>query len=242
MKRMLAGVLVVVALAVSIGGWWLYQSLDSLVATAIRSYGPRITGVPVKLAQVKIYPADGAATFEGIELANPAGFKTASALALGQISVKLDVASITKDVVRIQEVTLLQPEVTYEYASGGSNLDVIERNVKQFAAEQGGSKTGAASDGDKGKEKKLIIDNLYIKGARANVSASFADGKSITVPLRDIHLKDIGKKSGGASPAEVTQQVIAAVSKEAAQAGTSVKNVVGGAVEDAVSTVKGLFK
>jgi hypothetical protein len=242
MKRILAGVLVVVALAVSVGGWWLYHSLDSLVATAIRSYGPRITGVPVKLAQVKIDPADGAATFEGLELANPAGFRTPSAVTLGQVSVKLDVASITKDVVRIQEVTLLQPEVTYEYASAGSNLDVIERNVKQFAAEQGGSKSGASPETDKGKEKKLVIDHLYIKGARVNVSASFADGKAITMPLPDIHLKDIGKKNGGASPAEVTQQVINAVSKEAAQAGTNVKNAVGGAAEGAVGTVKGLFK
>jgi hypothetical protein len=137
--------------------------------------------------------------------------------------------------VRIQDVTLVQPDITYEYASGGSNLDVIERNVKQFVAEQQGS---APKSSAPEKEKKLVIDNLYIKGARAHITAGFAEGKVITIPLPEIHLKDIGKKGGGATPAEVTREVISAVSKEATSAGAVIKNGVNGAVD----AVKGFFK
>src|SRR3990170_7945314 len=50
MKKILLGVALVLLLAIGGGAWWLYSSLNSLVASAIRTYGPEITDVPVKLA------------------------------------------------------------------------------------------------------------------------------------------------------------------------------------------------
>lgn len=241
MSKFLWGALALV-LAVVIGGaWWLHSSLDSVVASAIRSYGPQITGVSVHLDSVKIQPVDGAAALHGLQLGNPKGFKTDRALSVGQVSMQLDMASVTSDVVVIKDITIEQPEVTYEYASGGSNLDVIQRNVDAFVAQAVGKDTAP-----KGKEKKLIIEKLTMRGAHANVSADMLKGKSMTVPLPDLHMADIGKKSGGVTPAEATRQIVSALTENAKKAVTP---TLGGTVDtvkkgagSAVDAVKGFFK
>ena len=244
MSKVVWAVLAVVLVAVLGGAWWLYRSLDSVVASAIRSYGPEITGVKVKLDAVKIQPADGAAALRGLELRNPPGFQTERALAVGEVSMKLDIASLTKDVIVIKEVSVLEPEVTFEYASGGSNLDVIQRHVETYIAEKTGGKEQAKPAG---KEKKLVIEHLYIKGGHARVSAAALQGKAVTVPLPDIHLTDIGKKTNGATPAEVARQVVSAVTQSVSRAvaplnlGGAVDSVKKG-VSSATDAVKGFFK
>jgi hypothetical protein len=232
--------------ALLIGGvaWWLFSSLDHLLASAIRSYGPEITKVSVKLDSVKIRPAEGLAAIHGLELGNPAGFATQRALSVGRIRMALDVSTITQDVVRIKEITIEQPEITYEHASGGSNLDVIQRNVEAYVADKTGGKKQTPANGQ---EKKVIIDHLYIKGASAKVTAAMLNGKVVTLPVPDLHLSDIGKKSGGATVGEASRQVFTAITNSVTKGVSSLKlgGVVDG-VKNGVSAVgdkvKGLFK
>lgn len=205
------------ALVVVLGGgaWWLYTSLDRVVASGIRTYGPDIAGVSVKLAGVRIQPADGAAAVRGLDIGNPKGFKTERALSVAHVSMKLDVASLTKDVVLVHEISIEQPDVTYEYAGGRSNLDAIQQHVEAYIAEKSGTRGQPRSTGP---EKKLIIENLYIKGARAHVSADMLQGKALTVPLTDMHMVDIGKKTNGVTPAEAAKQVVGALTQNATRA------------------------
>ena len=50
--------------------------------------------------------------------------------------------------------------------------------------------------------RKLIIENFYLKDAKANVSAEILQGKAMSVPIADLHLTDIGKKTNGATAGE----------------------------------------
>jgi hypothetical protein len=134
--------------------------------------------------------------------------------------------------------------LTYEYAAGGSNLDVIQRHVEAYIA---GFSGGSDPATPKGTQKKLIIDHLYIKGARAKVSAEVLQGKAMTVPLPDLHLTDIGKKSNGVSPAEAARQVVGAITKNASKAVAPLNlgGVVDGlknGISSATEAVKGFFK
>lgn len=240
MKKVFLFLSIVVVLAVAGGAWWLYRSLDSVVASAIRSYGPEITGVPVSLDSVHIDASAGTAEIKGLVLGNPKGFKTPQAAQLGAIRVRLDVASLTGDVVRIQEVLIDAPVVTYEYASGTNNLEQVQRNVSLYLAQHGGN---TAQD-KQAPGKKLIIDSLVIRGAKAEVSASALQGKSITVPLADVHLKDIGKKAGGATPAQVAEQVVGTLSYGATKATAGIAGVADSIKSGAAAAgnaIKGLF-
>lgn len=243
MKKVFLFLAIVILLAVAGGAWWLYRSLDSVVASAIRSYGPEITGVPLSLDSVHIDASAGTAEIKGLVLGNPTGFKTAQAAQLGAIKVRLDVASLTSDVVRIQEVLIDAPVVTYEYASGTNNLEQIQRNVSQYLTAHGGNTDNSAQE-KKAPGKKLIIDNLVIRGAKAEVSASALNGKTMTVPLADVHLKDIGKKAGGATPAQVAEQVVGALSYGATKATAGIAGVAGSIKSGAAAAgnaIKGLF-
>jgi hypothetical protein len=213
-------VLAVVLVLAGGGAWWFYHSLDSIVASAIRTYGPKITGVSVKLSSVKIQVTDGTAELRGLELGNPKGFHTEHALSVQKISMRLNVASVTKEVVLIEEISIVQPEITYEYASGTSNLDVIQRHVEAYVADKTGSKQATESPGT---QKKIIIQNLYTKGATAKVAASALKGKVMTVPVPDVHLTDIGKKSGGATAGEVTRQILTAMNRSVTKSVSSLK-------------------
>jgi hypothetical protein len=226
------------------GAWWLHQSLDGLVASAIRTYGPQITRVPVKLGAVTVQPTDGSATLQNLELGNPPGFKTPYALAVARISMRLDVASLAKNVIVIHELAIEQPEVVYDYASGGSNLEIIQRNIERTIAERSGPDAPKTPAGE---EKKVVIENLTIRGARAKVSAALLQGRAVTVPLADVHLTDIGKKSNGVAPAEAARQVASALTHNVAKATSSLNlgGVVDGVkkgVTSAAKTVKSWFQ
>ena len=244
MKKLLLGIAVVVLLVIAGGAWWLYTSLDSVVASAIRKYGSQITGVSVKVSSVKIVPADGTASLRGLVVGNPKDFKTEHALLLGEISMKLDIGSLTKDVVLVKEISIIKPDVSYEYASGGSNLDAIKHNVDRYVAENLGGKNESK---DKGSGKKFIIENFYVKDGKANVSADILKSKTTSVTLPDLHLRDIGKKSNGATAGEVTKEVMSALTQSVTKSTGSLN--LGGSVEslkkstDSVGgQIKGMLK
>ncbi len=143
-------------------------------------------------------------------MGNPAGFKADKAMSFGAVSVKIDMDSVTKDVIVIKEVVISGPDIAYEYADGKDNFDVIQKNVEAFAMEMGAGGKKDAKD-DKG-GKKLIINHLYVRDGKVAISAGLLAGKEITVPLPTIHLKDIGKKEKSATSGEVASQVMSSIS------------------------------
>ena len=57
-----------------------------------------------------------------------------------------------------------------------------------------------------------------MRDGKVGVSATFLQGKELSASLPTIHLKDIGKKEGGATPAEVADQLMTAITKSATSA------------------------
>lgn len=226
-------VLVALAAAVLVAGgalWWLWSSRDALVREAIEKFGPEITGVAVSVKEVKLEPLEGKGMIGGLRLGNPKGFEAPSALTLGEMRLSMDPASITKDVVVIREVVLQSPEITYERGGGSNNLDVIQKNVDGYVARMAGPKK------EEGPKKKFLVENLYVRGGKVHF------GTSVTLPLPDLHLRDIGKKSNGASAGEVVKQAWGAIVRSsmnlASRAGAAIKQGAKSAVEGA----KRLFK
>ncbi len=131
--------------------------------------------------------------------------------------VAIDTATVTQNPVVIKKIVIASPEVTYERGEGGSNLDAIQQNVNAYMAK---FKTAPADQkkAGEGDETKLIIENLYIRSGKVNVSASFLQGKSLSANLPDIHLKNIGKKQGGASPGEIAEKIIGSIQRQTTRA------------------------
>src|SRR5258706_329418 len=148
-----------VALIAAIGGVaWLAFSLDSLVKSAIERYGPEITGVSVNVGSVSLSPRDGHGSIKNLRLGNPKGYKTARALALGEISIALDPMTLGGNVIRIREIVISGADITYEKVNNLTNLEAIQRNVEAYMRGVGGGQPEAG-----GPQKKMIIDSLVIR-------------------------------------------------------------------------------
>ncbi len=233
MKKLLyiGGALLVV---IAIGLYFLFSSLNSIVKAAVEKVGSDATQAQVRLKEVDIQIASGKGAMRGLMVGNPAGFKTERAFNLGEISLQVDVGSVTKDTIVIKEIVISSPEVTYELARGGSNIDALQRNVNAYTAQK------SKGSGEGG--KKLVIENLYVRNGKVNVSATALGRKTMTIPLPDIHLTNIGKQSGGATADQVTQQVLSAIGQSATKAATSLPDIAklaGSAKESATDAAKG---
>ena len=206
MKRVLligGGVIAVIVIAVA---YFLYSSLDSIIAAEIEKYGSQYTGTAVHVDGVQVDLSLGKGEITGFSVANPTGFDTPKAMEVGRVALALDIGSVTRDPIVIKEVVIDKPRVTYEIGAHGNNIDPLTRHVEaEIGSEDGGTANGGG--------RKLVIENLYVNGGELSVSATGLHGKTMTVDLDNIHLRNIGEGEGGASAEQVAGIIAASLFK-----------------------------
>jgi hypothetical protein len=218
-KKILIGVAVLLVIVVA-GAYFLWSNIGGIIKTALENYGSQATQSEVKVSNVKLSLTSGEGSISGISIANPKGYSAGNAFMLGQVSVKLDTGTVTQNPVVIKEIVIDAPQVNYEMgADGGSTLQTIQKNVNAYAAKMGGGGTPSQQPaaGSKEPERKLIIENLYVRNGQISASHAALKGQHVKSGLPTIHLTNIGKAKGGASPAEVANEVIGAISQQAAK-------------------------
>jgi hypothetical protein len=193
-------VLIVGGLAVVVLGtlFLAWSNLDGLVKGAIQSFGSEATRTRVSVSDVKLSLETGEARISGLNVRNPDGFSDPNIFELSMISVKIDTTSLNQNPIVIEEIIISAPSVIYEInKSGTSNVDLLKNNLSQSAG-------GTDSDGG-GNELKMIIRKLLIEGGKAKVRIAELGDAQQTISLPTIQITDVGKKSGGATAAEVAQ-------------------------------------
>lgn len=235
-----------IALLLAAGGVWLYSSLDSLVARAIRQYGSEITGVAVKVDRVKLAPAQGRGALHGFSVGNPKSFAAPAAFKAADINLELDVSTLTKDVIVIKRIDITAPDITYELGPGGNNFDAIRRNIESSLTRMLGS-SKAAKDAKGGGSRKVIIDLVTIRHGKVEARSALLKDRKLMAALPEIVVRDIGRRGNGATAAEVVRQLWAPLQQQVLKsvaemnlsgASELLKKDGGGALEG----VRGLFK
>ncbi|MFA6316531.1 MAG: AsmA family protein [Elusimicrobiota bacterium] len=246
MKKVLLYVTAAVVLAGLVVGYLAYSRLGTLVKLAVETMGPKVTGAAVRLDSVSLSPFSGKGRFRGLFIGNPPGFKTESAFELKDVSVSLDVASLATDRVKVHEVVVDGPEITMEMVSGGSNLSRLQRNVESFVP--AGAAAPESKPSEPAKQTRLEVGLFKVTNGKVHLSMGLLGGKSVTLPLPDIELRDIGKNQGGASVKETVAAMMGAVTKGAAKAAVGAGGLLkdGGeagatAAAGASKFVKGIF-
>ncbi len=200
-----SGVAVIIIVILLVVG---LSNLGPMIKNAVNTYGPGITKTDVHLEDVSVSLFSAQARLKGFYLGNPEGFKSPQAMKVGSIYVDVDEGSLTGDVIIIEKIEVLSPEITYEKKRGTDNFMTILSNVEKAV---GADKASGKQPGKEGEGKRILIRNFIVKDGKVNLAMTILGGKSIAAPLPDIHLKDIGKKKGGASPAEAFKEVFAAL-------------------------------
>jgi len=183
--------------------------LGAMIKAGVESIGPKLTGATVSVDAVDLSPLTGRGTIEGLIIGNPGGFQTERAFKLDRVRVRLRVSSLFSDTLLIDEIAVIGPEITYEQGLSGSNISALRDHVESASrSDKGGGKTGA-SDGPSG--KKIQIGEVLIKDGTVKLSAALLKGEAVTVRLPDIHLKNLGRQSGGATASEVSAEIFRAI-------------------------------
>ncbi len=251
MKRWLligGGVVAVLVLVVVGVLVFVVANLDSVIKAGVERFGPEVTQTDVRLDDVEVSARSGRGALRGLFVGSPAGFEAPSMFELGEVSLDIDVASLTSDTIVVREIVVDAPQITYELGPDGSNIDALRRNVEQ-AVGNGGSGDGAAgggsgSQGDSDGVRKIIIENLYVRGGQIGVAATALPGQTLQATLPDIHLTDLGKDRGGADPAVLVDQIVTAVTEQivVAVAGVDLEGLLEGATGQAKEQLQGVLE
>lgn len=209
MKKWIIRLAVVAVLlgAAAIIGLSLY--LDQIVKKGVETVGPMITKTEVKLDKASLSPLSGSATLHGLVVGNPEGYaRTDAAIKAGKISITLKPMSVLSDKVEVDSLVVEEPEITLEGGIRDNNLFKILDNLNAAAASAGGS----AESG--GSSQKIVVADVLVRGAKVRVNSLLTGGQTVTVPLPDVHLTNLGTGNGGLLPAELSREVIEAVLKQ----------------------------
>jgi len=209
--------------------------LDSIVKKSVETAGPAITKVDVRLEGVSLSVFSGKGTIKGLFLGNPTGYKTPSAIRVGEATVRLKPGSLMSNKIVVESVSIVAPDITIEGGLKDNNLTKILENVQSFS----GATTNAAQTGAEKPAQKIQVNDLVITGGRVNVSLGLLGGKSMTVPLPEIHLTGLGKDSDGITPVELAQTVMKSVIEGALSGATKAVSNIGGGVLDATKSLGG---
>lgn len=190
--------------------------LNRTIKAGIETFGPELTKTSVHLDSVKISPLTGKGEIRGLVIGNPKGFNTDRAIRLNLVRINIAPASLLSSRIIINEILINDPEITYEMALTGSNIARLKKNISIETGSGGSDKKQKSSQAGNGPQ--IQINDLKITNGKIRLSAKLLLGKTVTVPLPDIHLKDIGKDEKGASLGEAVEKILAAVSENTTRA------------------------
>ena len=245
-KVVLIGVLVIMTV-VGIAIWQIFANLDKIVASVIENVGTEVLQTPVKVKTVNLDLKAGKVGISGMTVKNLAGYSDPLVFSMDDIAVDLDVSSLGKNPLVIEEILIRQPKVFAEVNSDGvSNLQALSKNLESSSGSKDKKPEPAATD-ESGEELKLIIRKFRFEGGNLKASSQVEPDKKIDQSLPAISMDDLGAKKGGASAQEIAAEmmkiIVARTTQAALKAGLekAVEKEKQKLMEKASDKIKGLF-
>lgn len=192
--KIIASIIVVLLLLSGVALWFLANgSLNDYVKTQIETVGSQVTEQAVTVKAVDIKLTSGAGSILGINLANPKTYSQPNAFALGEMTLDINLESLTSSPIIIDAIVIKSPQAFVQFTqTGGSNiqdiLDAIERNTPKAGA------TPAESEG--GEEPKIKVSKIILAGTALTLDLSAFGNKSHNTTLPDITLSNVGGADG----------------------------------------------
>ncbi len=212
MKKLLIGV-AVIALVVVAAVVWLLGSLNQIVEDQIEVIGSELTGVPVRVGGVGIDIKKGSGQIRGLRIGNPEGYAAANAFDMSLLRLDIDLKSLGKQPLVLDELVIDSPVVNAEINErGGSNLKEILDNVSKNT-QQADAK---AKTEESGEPMRIAIRRLLIQGVSFTESNPFEEGEPRSGTLPTIEKTNVGGGKG-ATPGEIGKLIIAAMGGQVAK-------------------------
>ena len=208
MKAVIWIVGLVVVLVVGAGVFVIINS-GSLIKTAVEKLGPEYLGVSVTLDSAEVSLMEGSGTLNGLVIGNPAGFDGPYAMRIGRISLTLDTAEISDELVVIKVLEVDAAEVAIVAKGKNTNLEAIMDNLS-------GEEPASTTVEEDSSELKMIIDRFVFSNAKTSLDSDLIGRKTVELP--NITLTGIGRKSSGATVKDTVKQLLRPIVKSSTEA------------------------
>ena len=217
-KLMYALLILLVIIVLALGA--AYMFLDDIVKNAANTYGPKVLGAPVSVANVSLKPIKGEFVIGGIKVGNSDKFKSENLISLGKVAVFVDMKSLFSDKIIVKSVEVAKPEITYEMISLTTNnisefLKNMNANQGKTSASEQKAETKQAENSAKSADsssKSVVIKNIDVTDGKIDAVMNVAGNtNSVSVVLPNINMKNVGeekKQNIAQTVVEVVNQVL----------------------------------
>jgi len=219
-------IVVVVILLIIIGVFFLIG--NSLIKIGIEKGGSMAIGVPVKVGGVHLSVLRGVVTIDGLQVANPPGYKNEYLLELNKGKVAVGLGSLLSDTIHIKEINLDGTKLAIEQKGLSSNIKELLNAMPKGKPEEP-KKPG---EEQKGPGKKLVVDKLDITNTEAKLAVIIGGGAGVNLKLAPIQMENLGADKP-LSVAELTSKIFLALIEGVTKQGAGLLP------DDVVSGMKG---
>jgi hypothetical protein len=202
--------------------------IDPIAKNALEKGAPLILGTDVSVQRIHIEPFNGRVEITNLVIANPSeSYSSEHAIKLGDIIADVDLGTVTKDKIHIEEMRMKDVNVNYETNVISSNLQDILDNVKKLDSSEKSEKAEKPEEG--AEAKTLQVDVIELDNVGVSVIAKGAKaGLPIHVTIDP--MGPLGEDEEGITPVGLTMRILGAIVTTAIKAA-------GGSVTDAAATV-----
>lgn len=204
MKTLLK-IVVVLAVIVAAGLWYLASNIDGFAKQIIETAGTEALGTEVSLGGVKIeLGSESGAALSGLTVANPSGWSAPYVFELGTIGATIAPASLSKEVIEIPRIVVADARMTFEQKGTQTNLQALLENID--SGEQETTEEAPAE----GAEVLVAIGELSLAGVGVTAISDQLE-EPLEFVLDEVVVRNIGTPSAGATPAEAAKQIVGPV-------------------------------
>ena len=225
-----AGIVVVVILLVLMLAFFLIG--DYLIKMGVENGGSIALGVPVKVDSVHLSILRGVVTIDGLQVANPPGYKNEYLLELKSGKVAVSIPSLLKDTIHVREINLDGTKLAIEQKGLSSNVKDLLNAMPKTEKPVEKKPAPEAKAEEKKPGKKLVVDKLEITNTEAKLAVMVGEGAGVNLKLVPIKMENLGADSP-LSVAELTSKIFVALIEGVAKQGAGLLP------DDVVSGMKG---
>ena len=193
MKKLLLFISLLILLA---GGAFMLLTgdvLNQLIKEQIETQGRALTEQSVHVTSVDMKLLKGAGTIKGVVLNNPTNFSSTSAFSLDEITLDINITSLTSDPIIIDKLIINSPKALVEFnEKGQSNVQEILATINKNLSP---SSDSVPSNTDE-PERKIMVKKFILAGVALNVDLTKLGNTTHTQILPDISLTNIGGETG----------------------------------------------
>lgn len=190
-----------------------FPSLENVVKQLVHEYGSKVTGTDVSISGLDFKPTSGYAAVKDIKIENPKGYKSENLFYLKELGVKIDISTITNDIIVVDSIKITEPKITYEMLSlTQNNISDLLNNIQTNTAspkDNTSKKETKKTKAQQTSSKKVIIKTLSVDDGIISVMAGIGSLKEeLSLPLPKIEMHNIGQEKQGSSIKDTVNLVI----------------------------------